>query len=187
MLRIRTHKNFNEKESCIRSQAHFLAESRMETSQYSGVAGWMLILWCCCCCCWSSIFIIFLIVNYYWVGSGWSHLKIVKDGWGKWGINSRSINNAGSSQLNSVSSRSDCSYTLVSVYWRTNTGEHFFSHFKSSLLVGSYGNSRQVIVQEFLSSGQQQRPSCRRNFLGADCKVFIYIIYAQNYSIRTKV
>ena len=41
----------------------------------------------------------------------------------------------------------------------SNSGEYFFSHFKCLLLVGSYGNSRQVIVQKFLSAGQQQRPS----------------------------
>ena len=72
------------------------------------------------------------------------------------------LSTAGSSQLKSMSSRSD-SYN----------GVYLFSHFKRSLLVGSYGNSRQVIVQKLSSLGQQQRPSCQRNFQGADCKVLI--------------
>ena len=39
-----------------------------------------------------------------------------------------------------------------------HTGEYFFSHWKCSLLVGSYWKSRQVIVQEILPLREQQLP-----------------------------
>ena len=69
---------------------------------------------------------------------------------------------------------------------RSNTGNYFFSHFKCFLLAGSYGNSKQVIVQKILILGHQERPSFKRNFQGADFKVFIWITQAQNSWIGMK-
>ena len=79
---IQTQINFNQTESCILIQAHFLVESRMDNfSVIWGGSCCMLRLWCCCC--WSWFLLGFVIVNCYCLCSGQSHLKIVKVGWWK--------------------------------------------------------------------------------------------------------
>ena len=60
-------------------------------------------------------------------------------------------------------------------------------HFKCSLLVGSDWDLGKMIVQKFLSLGQQQVPSWQRKFLRACCHFLDEIFYSQKNRVWTIV
>ena len=74
--------------------------------------------------------------------------------------------------MNSLSYRSNSSYPFVSVSCAPTLGVLPLS-FQMFRVDWGYEKSRQVIVQKFLSLGQQQKSSCQRNFQGTECKAFI--------------
>ena len=176
MYQIQTHTNFNETESCIQSQAHFLVESWMDD---------VSVIWGVRLDAQTLVLLSLLELNspclpHRQLLLGWQRLipSENRQRWmGKMGYRFQ-VDNHCPYPLQDLPNWFQCLLDRIARIhsWRylvLNTGEYFFSHFKCSLLVGSYGNSSQVIVQKFLSLGQQQRPSCQRNFQVADCKVLI--------------
>ena len=74
------------------------------------------------------------------------------------GLNTASMSNCESSQLNSMSSRSETLIAASVQVLSSHTGEYFVSHLHCSLLVASDWDSWQMIIQETLPSRQQQLP-----------------------------
>ena len=91
MYQIQTHTKFNETESCILSQAHLLVESRI--NDFPVIGGFRLNAH-------TLVLLLLLELNSPCLPRrqlflGWQRLiclKTVKNGWGKWGISSTSIN-----------------------------------------------------------------------------------------------
>ena len=169
MYQIQTHTKFNETECCIRSREHFLFESQMDN--FSAIWG---VRWDA-----QTLLLVLLELNSTFPPD--FHLLLGWQRWipsrncqrwmGIWRINSRSTNTVDINCRTFPTEFNKLVSPRVGILC-SNTRE-YFSHFKCSFLAGSYGNSRQVIVQKFLSLGQQQRPNCQWNFPGADCMVFI--------------